>query len=57
MKLYSSGPKGSHISALKVYLGGDESGAWSGLPKTEGTSEILKKFYMKFSGGPVLAKP
>jgi hypothetical protein len=42
MKLYSPGPKGSHISALKVYLSGDEFGAWIGLPKTEGTSKIPK---------------
>jgi hypothetical protein len=40
MENYSPGPKGSHISALKVYLSGDESEVWIGLPKTEGTSKI-----------------
>jgi hypothetical protein len=40
MEYYSPGPKRSHISALKVYLGGDESVGRIGIPKTEGTSKI-----------------
>jgi hypothetical protein len=40
MEYYSPGPKRCHISALKVYLRGDESERWIGIPKTEGTSKI-----------------